>query len=156
MRFQLAIPHAIMPISIRDSMKASLCRNSVELVEGKLGLLIMIEQHSWIKDTEDQNGNCNANTIKTNKVSLSLHQLPIPTLKEFDRSVDASDVDKHDGYYGGVDDEALTLGEFKTSCSQDKNCKQNAKASHASELEDDTSDHKIGAWLGVFALVGCP
>lgn len=110
MRFQLAIPHAMIPISIRDSMKASLCRNSVEFVEGKLGLLIMIEQHSWIKDTKDQNSNCNANTIKTNKVSLSLHQLSIPTLKEFDRSVDASDVDKHDGYDGGVDDEALALG----------------------------------------------
>lgn len=23
-------------------------------------------------------------------------------------------------------------------------------------MEDDTSDHKVGSWLGVFALVGCP
>lgn len=144
------------PISNPDSIKASLCRNGVKLVERKLRLLVMIEQHSWIKDAKDQNSNCDTNTIKTNKVSLCLHQLSIPTFKEFDRSVDASDVDKHDRYDGGVDDKALALGEFKTSCSQDKDGKENTEASHADELEDDTSNHKVGAWLGVFAFVGCP
>jgi hypothetical protein len=47
-------------------------RHGVELVEGLLssdGLLI-VKKDSWIKDTEDQDCNGNANTIKTDKVSL--------------------------------------------------------------------------------------
>lgn len=80
-------------------------RHGVELVEGLLssdGLLI-VKKNSRVKDAEDQDCNGNANTIKTDKVSLCLEQMSLPTFEKLDRSVNASNVDKDDRDDGGVD-----------------------------------------------------
>ncbi|KAI6776394.1 hypothetical protein HG530_000339 [Fusarium avenaceum] len=111
--------------------------NSVELVEGQIRLLVL-QKDSRVQDTKDENSNGDANTIKSDKVSLSLHQMSIPSLEELDRSVDASDVNKDDRYDDAVDYETLAL----------------LKA-HTDELKDDTSDHEVGTRLGILSFVGC-
>lgn len=69
-------------LSPKDHKGESLCRHGVELVEGLLSSdgLLVVKKNGRVKDAKYQDGNGNADTIETDKVSLSLEQVSLPAL----------------------------------------------------------------------------
>ena len=139
-----------------SSMAVTILRHYLPVILHSLGTR---HQPARMEDIKHANSSHHHRAIKRNEVLLPGNQIPSPTLRQLDGTVDASDVDTehgedHSGEQGG-DGSAHVLQKTTTEDAADEIGGASDKDGDREQLEDDTGDHDMGAGGCVAVFLVC-